>query len=578
MTTDVFSGHLASAGTALGFAHRTDRSCTTPLPHRSTGDPVQQITDAFDGVAANLRRLAQSLRERGQTEQADIIETTSYIADDNDLRGTAIELARGGAPITVAIKRAADIYAGTLAELDDPVLAERATDVRQIGRRVLSWLHTDADAVPHGPLVLLGREIGAGDLLEPQVPVVAAASVLGGPNSHAAIVARSLGIPLLLGIDDSVLDCPDGAEVLIGGEHGTGILTIDPAPDQRRAALDAMDTDRARRTAWLAERDLPSRTLDGHHVILRANIATPADARTAVEARADGIGLLRTELPFLDSTAWPGYLQHTAALAPIFQRLDDLPVTVRTLDYADDKLPPFLGDGRTGRIGRGLPLMLAQPGAFIEQFRALLATSGASDLRIMIPMVATVDELQTCRRLLDRAATEAGVPPPPLGAMIELPEAVTAIDGIAATAAFLSIGSNDLTCQLLGLDRRDPTATPAMAAHPTVLRAIADVIDAAHRHGRQVSVCGDAAADPHVIPLLIGLGCDVLSVAPAALDRTRAHIRRLDHAVCAQLATDALIQSTAEQVRHLVDHSFPADSLAATATEPSAGTAGGRKA
>ncbi|MEV4128631.1 putative PEP-binding protein [Nocardia sp. NPDC049707] len=581
MSGNVFSGHLASAGTALGFAHRTDRDYTTTLPHRSTGNPVQQITDAFDAVARNLRQLAESLRTRGQREQADIMETTSYIADDNDLRGTAIELTRKGYPVTFAINKAVDTYARVLAELDDPVLAERATDVRQIGRRALAWLYTDTDTDtrPDGPLVLLAHEIGAGDLLEPDAPVVAAASVIGGPNSHAAIVARSLGIPLLLGIDDAALNCPDGAEVLIDGEHGTGVLTIDPAPDQRRVALDAMDTARARRAALLTDRDLPCETLDGRRIILRANIATPTDARTAVEAHADGIGLLRTELPFLDSTAWPSYLQHTAALTPIFRRLNHLPVTVRTLDYADDKLPPFLAAGRVdGRLGRGLPLMLAQPTAFIEQFRALLTTGTTADLRIMIPMVATVDEFRTCRTLLDRAAAEKGITPPPLGAMIELPEAVAAIDDIAAAAAFLSIGSNDLTCQILGLDRRDPAATPAMAAHPAVLRAIADVIDAAHRHQRQVSVCGDAAAHPQVIPLLIGLDCDILSVAPAALDQTRAYIRRLDHATCAALATTALTQATVEQVWHLVDHSHPADSpLTITPEIPTGDAAAARR-
>jgi phosphoenolpyruvate-protein kinase (PTS system EI component) len=153
-----------------------------------------------------------------------------------------------------------------------------------------------------------------------------------------------------------------------------------------------------------------------------------------------------------------------------------------------------------------------------------------------------VDELRACRKLLDEAAADLGVESVPIGAMIELPEAVADIDAIAAEAAFCSIGSNDLTCQLLAMDRRDPAASPAMAAHPRVLRAIADVVTAAHRHGRQVSVCGDAAADPQVIPLLIGVGCDILSVAPAALDETRDRIRRLDHASCVTLANEVLAE------------------------------------
>ncbi|HJP77533.1 MAG TPA: aldolase/citrate lyase family protein [Pseudonocardiaceae bacterium] len=544
MSPTVFAGRVAAPGTALGFAYRTDRAHREVLPRRNLGDPRTQITEAFDAVSNAMRELAESLRARGQAEQADIMETASYLADDRDLRDTAIDHARNGDPVTVAIGKAVDWHATALSLLDDPMLAERATDVRQVGKRALAFLHRDPGAEPgagqEGPLVLLGHEIGAADLLEAHAPVVAAASVTGGPNSHAAIVARSLGIPLILGIEPAALEGPDGVEILIDGDT----LTIRPEPDRRDAALEAMAAAHARRTALLAGRDLPSETTDGHPVVLRANIATPADAANALAAHADGVGLLRTELPFLDATTWPSRLQHLAVLTPILRRLEGKPVTVRTLDYADDKLPPFLAAGREGgRLGRGLPLMLAEPGAFAEQFRAILTAGAATELRIMIPMVANVEELRACRKLLDEAAVEVGVEPVPLGAMIELREAVEDIEAIAAEADFCSIGSNDLTCQLLGLDRRDPAASPAMAADPRVLQAISDVVVAAHRHRRPVSVCGDAAAHPQVVPLLIGLGVDILSVAPAALDETRAGIRGLDYLNCVELAAAAITRS-----------------------------------
>jgi phosphoenolpyruvate-protein kinase (PTS system EI component) len=524
MTRTVHSGFSASSGTALGTAFRTDRPHPRTLPHRRTDDPVGQITDAFDAVARRLRDLTESLRAQGQSEQADIMEVAGHIAADHDLRALATSHAEQGSPTTVAIERAVGSYATMLAALDDPVLAERATDVRQIGRRALAWLHgQDADDID-GPLVLLAHEIGAADLLEPHAPVVAAASVLGGPNSHASIVARSLGIPLLLGIDEAVLRCPDGVEVLVDAQQAVLVLAPDPA--EREAALATMDAARARKAVLVAERGRPSVTLGGRRIVLRANIATPSDAQAALTAGAEGVGLLRTELPFLDARSWPSYAQHTAALVPIFRRLARQPVTVRTLDYADDKLPPFLTAG--GRLGRGLPLMLAEPDAFADQFRAILTAGAATDLRVMIPMVASADELAVCRDLLTKAAADVGVPPPPLGAMIELPEAVADIDTIAAAADFLSIGSNDLTCQILGLDRRDPAATPAMAAHPDVQRAIAEVVTAAHRRDLLVSVCGDAAADAEVVPLLVAVGCDILSVAPSAVDEVRALVRRLD--------------------------------------------------
>lgn len=558
MTRRTFPGHAASHGTALGFLHRTDRPPThTALPRRSAGDPVQQVTDAFDSVATRLLDLSTSLRDRGKDEQADIMEVNSYIALDPDLRGQAIQRTRQGTPVPVAVHQAVDSYAGVIAALPDPTLAERAADVRQVGRHVLAHLHGDTGTAPDQPLVLAAHEIGAADLLEPGQTVIAAVSVTGGPNSHAAIIARSLGIPLLLAVDPQLLDLPDGQEVLLDAHLATAVTH--PDEHERSAALAAMDAARARRATLAEERYLPAETLDGHRVALRANVATLTETRAALEANAEGVGLLRTELPFLNARAWPTRSQHAAALGPILRALNGQPVTARTLDFADDKLPPFLTNGHEGqRLGRGLPHMLAQPDAFADQFRSLLTSGAETDLRIMIPMVAGIDELRACRRLLYAAAAELGVDAPPLGIMVELPEAVAAADDLAREAAFLSIGSNDLTSQILGLDRRDPAATPALAAHPAVLRAIAQVVTAAHRHHRHVSVCGDAAAHPLVIPLLIGLGCDTLSVAPAALDEVRARIRRLRRDTCAFVATTALTRETPEDAWQLVQqHCLP---------------------
>lgn len=548
-----FTGQVAAPGTALGVVHRTDRPFTrTALPHRGGGDPAQQITDAFDAVAARLLDLSASLREQGKDEQADIMEVNSYIAQDQDLRDQAVKGAKDGRPVPVAVRQAIDAYAATIAALEDPTLAERAADVRQVGRRVLAHLHGDTGPAPDQPLVLVAHEIGAADLLELGRTVTAAVSVTGGPNSHAAIVARSLGVPFLLAVDPRLLELPDGQEILLDAEQACAVAH--PDDEERTRALRAMEAARTRRLALAEERDLPAETIDGHRIVLRANAATPAECRAALTAGAEGVGLLRTELPFLNHPAWPTRDQHAATLVPVLRALTGQVVTARTLDFADDKLPPFLAESREdGRLGRGLPLMLAQPDAFADQFRSLLGAGADTDLRIMIPMVASVDELRACRRLLETAAAEAGVPMPPLGIMVELPEAVAAADDLAREASFFSIGSNDLTCQILGLDRRDPAATPAMAAHPAVLDAIARVVTAARHHDRQVSVCGDAAAHPLVTPLLIGLGCDSLSVGPAALDEVRARIRRLRHDTCASLAAVALTRETPEEVWRLVE-------------------------
>ncbi|WP_406733548.1 phosphoenolpyruvate--protein phosphotransferase [Streptomyces sp. NBC_01794] len=550
-----YEGRTAAAGTALGFLRRTDRpAIRSSLPQPTSGDGAQQITDAFDAVAARLLDLSTSLREQDKDEQADIMEVNCYIAQDPDLRDQAVKRAAEGQPVAVAVRQAIDAYAGIIAALDDQTLADRAADVRQVGRRVLAHLYGDSGPAPDKPLVLVAQEIGAADLLEPGQTVTGAISVTGGPNSHAAIVARSQGIPLLLAVDPQLLELPDGQEILLDTDRATAV--VHPDDGERATALDAIDAARIRRLALAEERHLPAKTLDEHDVVLRANVASPAEARAVLTAGADGVGLLRTELPFLNHAAWPTRSQHAAALVPVLRALQGQTVTARTLDFADDKLPPFLAQGREGeRIGRGLPLMLAQPDAFADQFRSLLSAGADTDLRIMIPMVASIDELRACRALLDTAATELGVSAPPLGIMVELPEAVAAADELARESAFISIGSNDLTSQILGIDRRDPAATPAMAAHPAVLHAIAQVVTAAHRHHRQVSVCGDAAAHPLVTPLLIGLGCDILSVAPAALDEVRARIRRLSLGTCTSLAAAALTRESPEEVWDLVRQS-----------------------
>lgn len=552
MSRRTFSGVPASPGTALGLLRRIDQPPVTTERRPADGGPAEEVTSAFDTVAAQLLDRSKALRASGQAELADIVETNGYIALDRELRGAALgRLGQGLSPAR-AVEEAVQEYSGILAALDDPALAERAADVRQVGRRVLACLAGTRPAALDGPVVLAAHEIGAADLLEHGDLVVAAVSVAGGPNSHASIIARSLGIPLITGIDPAVLATPDGTAVLADTRHATTV-TVHPGQAERDEALAAMDAARRRRELLAAERNLPCQTRDGHPVGLQANIATPAEAKSVTAHGAAGVGLLRTELPFLEARAWPAEAQHAAVLRPILGKLSGLPVTVRTLDFADDKFPPFLAPAAVnGRLGRGLPHMLADPAAFEHQFRAILTAGTGCDLRVMIPMVATASELAACREILRSAAASLGMTPPPLGAMIELPEAVAAADELAGEAAFFSIGSNDLTCQLLDVDRRDPSATPAMAAHPAVLNAIAATVTAAHRHRRRVSVCGDAAADPLVIPLLVGLGCDTLSVAPAAVDEVRARVRRLTMSACAEAAGTALTLDTAADVWQLV--------------------------
>ncbi len=517
MTSEYYAGVAGAPGVAVGRVRH--------LTYGGNGEPATaspaQVDAAFDAVAARLRCTAQAMRARGDNgTPADILEATALIADDPDLRAAAVAAVESGVPADRAVADAAERYAAVLAALPDPTLAARAADVRQVGRRVVQQLRAEGGG-GNGPepVILVAEELGADDLLEPAMVVAGAVSRLGGPTAHVAIVARALGVPLLFGV--SVPSATEGRPAVL--DTVTATLTIDPPAHRLEAARRSEAAARERRQALAGQRDLPAVTRDGVPVTLLVNVSTAADAVAGLAAGAQGAGLVRTEVAFLSARGWPTRAEHAAALRPVLAALSGHPATVRTLDFAPDKLPPFLWG--TSSRHRGLELMLATPHSLADQFAAILDEADGAGLRIMIPMVTTVAQLERCRELLTAAAAERGVPAPPLGAMIELPEAVAAVDELATAADFLSLGSNDLTAALLGLDRRDPALTPARIADPTVLAAVVAVVRAARRHERDVSVCGDAAGDPALVPLLLGAGCRTLSMAPTALDEVRAAVR-----------------------------------------------------
>ncbi|GHJ48354.1 hypothetical protein Cs7R123_56960 [Catellatospora sp. TT07R-123] len=531
MTGDgtVYTGTPGAAGVAVGRLHLLAPAAPgVDAPDVAGPDKLRA---AFDAVAAGLRDRAAAIRaaaegdgaarpgvgEAGQA--ADILEAVALIADDPDLRAAAAAECAAGERADRAVVEAAAQYAELLARLDDPTLAARAADVRLVGQRVVQELRGGARALPDGPVLLAAAELGADDLLDPQADVLGGVSSRGGPNAHVAIVARALGVPLLFGVDLPAAD--EGAEAVLDG--GAGVLTVRPGAAVLAAALAAAESARQRRRRLAGQRDRPAVTADGQPVTLLVNVSTAADAEAGLAAGAAGAGLIRTELPFLQAARWPTRAEHVAALRPVLAALAGRTATVRVLDFAPDKLPPFLAAAALAH--RGLQLLLAHPVAFADQLAAILDTGADTRLKIMVPMVASADELVRCRELLVEVAGEHGAGVPPLGAMIELPQAVRDIDAIAAAADFLSIGSNDLTAALLGLDRRDPALTPARAAEPPVLDAIARVVAAGARHGRDVSVCGDAAGDPAVVPALLAAGCRILSAAPTALDEVRAAVR-----------------------------------------------------
>jgi phosphoenolpyruvate-protein kinase (PTS system EI component) len=298
---------------------------------------------------------------------------------------------------------------------------------------------------------------------------------------------------------------------------------------------------------FAAERGLPHLTADGAPFGLLCNVASDVEVRVGRDSGADGIGLLRTELPFLGHDRWPDEADHRRALRPILAEAAGWPVTVRLLDFAGDKIPPFL-HGRPA----GLPALLDDPAALATQLRAVVELGRGGHVRLMVPMVVGAADVLAVRAAVDAAVAAAGIAPVQVGAMVETVAAVEAIDELCAVADFLSIGTNDLTGQVLDLDRTDPRARPELTAHPLVLALVERVVAGAARAGRPVTVCGDAGSHPTTLPLLLGAGIRAVSVACARIDETRYRLRRLATTTCASLFADAVRLRDADETAALV--------------------------
>jgi multiphosphoryl transfer protein len=528
----VLQGLPAAGGIAVGHALVF---CDPPPAPEGPGGPDEQkrVLVALTRVAAELGYAADRLRARDLADEAEILEACSLIAQDPDLREAALEAAATKSA-EASVTEAAERHAALLEALPDPLLAARAADVREIGRRAVAILAGRSFPTGEGDVVLVARELGASELTElrlGQSQIVGVALAAGAITSHAAIMARALGLPMVVSAGDELLARAE-SQVVVNGNSGTVILAPDPAT--LRSAEIAIEHHAGRRTALAQMRGLPSVTSDGVPVRLLGNASTAGEVASVLEAGAEGVGLLRTELAFLQACRWPTEEEHLAALTPALARLEGRLATVRTFDFGSDKTPPFLA----GEERRGLDLALAFPDELLAQLRAIVRAGARAQLRVLLPLVESGEQVRAVRALLARAAADA--PPPALGAMIETPEAARRADEIGREADFFSIGTNDLVQYTLALDRELPVASTLAAGEPEVLRHVAAVAAAGRRAGFPVEVCGEAAGEPPLAALFVGLGVGELSVSPARLDEIRAVVRNLDAATAASVAQDAL--------------------------------------
>jgi multiphosphoryl transfer protein len=540
MAERALRGVSAAPGVRSGPATVLDRHSrvvhpTVPLHERSA--ELERAMRALKATADELEIIVATMRRLGRDEEADIVETGILMASDPGLIHRVEVLAGEGRSAAEALRQATDESAGELARLPDPLLAERADDVRSLGRRAASHALGATTIMPGG--VVVASTLGPADVADLGLGANGVALAGGGVTAHAAIVARSLGIPMVVGLGPGVLEVEDGEEVVLDGDSGTLVRR----PGSSRLAAARADADRRRKAqdAARARRDEPAVTNDGRRVTVLVNAASAAEMFEGMLQGAEGVGLLRTELGFLEAPQWPSRAQQLAFLRPILDHLEGRIATVRLLDFGGDKTPPFL----RGTASRGIELLLESPVALKNQLAAIVDAGQKVKLRILVPMVTTSDQLRAVRELL--LTVLDGRPSPQVGAMIETPEAAHHATEIAQESDFLSIGTNDLTQLALGLDRELSKSAPVTDVR--VLRLIDATVRAGRAAGIPVDVCGEAASDPIAMPILVGLGVNELSVAAARVGEVRQSIRDLGFATSREAAEKRLLDQPADAAR-----------------------------
>jgi phosphocarrier protein FPr/phosphocarrier protein len=413
----------------------------------------------------------------------------------------------------------------------------------------------------HGdPLLAPGTILVGEDLLPSELMAIDAGALAGialaggGPTSHVAIIAASRGIPMVVALGDAALAIETGTRVVLDADAGT--VTVADT-DTEQAALARVTADRQRREAARDAAAEPCRTADGERIEIFANLGSLDDAGAAMAAGAEGCGLLRTELLFLDRDLPPDEEEQRGLYQAIADRLDGRPLIIRTLDIGGDKPVPYLpipAEENPALGLRGIRVGLKHPALLDEQLRAILRLAPSRQARILVPMVASLAELTAVRAHAEAAARAVGhAGPVSLGVMIETPAAAIAADLLAPAADFFAIGTNDLAQYTLARDRGNPAvAADVDALHPAVLRLIDAACRAAAAHGRPVGVCGGLASDTLAAAVLIGLGVGELSAVPAVIPELKAQVRRLTRARCTALAAEAMRQPSAGAVRRLI--------------------------
>lgn len=559
----VYSGIPSAPGIGIGVGVVIFPSLDLEtIPDREPEDIETEIKLLEAALAAgreDFRLLGERLYPNLPLEERALFDVYQRMLDSSDLGAEIIHAIRRGNWAQGALREVIQRHIQHLENLENEYLRERAVDIKDLGLRVLAYLQRNERALPQyaEKTILIGEELSASDLAEvPEGCLAGVISARGSSSSHVAILARAMNVPTVMGVNEIPIYELQDQDIILDGYYGQ--IYVSPSQPLRQQFEKLAREEREMDASLEPLRDQPAQTKDGHRIILMVNTGLGADVSLSLAAGAEGVGLYRTETPFLMRDRFPSSEEQRVIYRQLLASFSPRPVTMRTLDIGGDKslsyFPviednPFLG-------WRGIRITLDHPEIFLTQVRAMMrASDGFSNLRIMLPMITDVSEVDEAIRLLKKAFGEVleegyEIEMPEIGVMVEVPSAVYQARALAKRVDFLSVGSNDLTQYILAVDRNNSRVANLFdSLHPSVLRAILSVVEGAHHEGKHVSICGEMAGDPAAVLLLLAMGFDSLSMSASSLSRMKWVIRQFSKKKASKLLHDVLSMESSVMIR-----------------------------
>lgn len=562
IATAILHGVSASSGFSIGKSYfisaKLPEVQDIPISLIEAGTV---LTDALEKTKQHLQALIENIALRLSAVEADIFRAQLSLLEDPALLDMATQYIVDGHGVAWSWYQAVENQALNFMQSGNDLLAERAADIRDVGYRVLGFIDpslklNSLSDLPEGEWILTAEDLSPSDaVLLDANKVKGLVTIYGGPTSHTAILARTLGIPAIVAAGESVMHVKDESIMVVDGD--AGIIYVNPSEKNLVSAQEWITLQQQKAEAEAAMRQEPAMTIDGHTIMIVSNVNKPSQVESALSQGAEGVGLMRTEFLYLERHSAPSEDEQYTIYKDMLNVLDGKPLVIRTLDIGGDKhveylkLPhennPFLGI-------RGSRLLLRRLDIMLPQLKAIYrAAKEGRNVSIMFPMVTSIAEIVTLKSYCESIRTLLQAPIIPIGVMIEVPAAAVMADSFAEYADFFSIGTNDLTQYTLAIDRENPDlASDADSLHPAVLRLIKNVVEGAQKYNKPVAVCGGLAGDPIGAIILIGLGVNELSMTPRDIPAVKAKIREYSLDNMKRIAEEALLKDCATEVRTLV--------------------------